>query len=129
MAEGKMVMNTSLLGAVIGSMFLCGCSASQIEPVLSRRPLVEPLPLSVGVYFSPEFRTYRHKCDAFLCSEYDLGSPSIALFETVLAGMIDNTVMLASMPPAELGQKVSGVIVPGIRTHYLSGRFLFSYGR
>jgi hypothetical protein len=91
-------MNKSMLRMVIVCVLLCGCSA-HIEPVLARRPLVEPLPLSVGVYFSPEFRVYRNKCETFLCKEYDLGPPSVALFETVLAGVFENTVVLDAMPP------------------------------
>jgi hypothetical protein len=112
-ARGEVVMNKSMVGMVIVCVLLCGCSA-HIEPVLARRPLVEPLPLSVGVYFSPDIRVYRNKCEAFLCKEYDLGPPSVALFETVLAGMFERTVVLATMPPPESAQQVIGIIVPAI---------------
>lgn len=106
-------MIKSLLRKTIFILVLAGCSG-QIEPVLTRRPLVEPLPLSVGVYFSPEFRAYRTKCDAWLCPEYDIGPPSVALFEMLLAGLFREVQIIEFEPPITADLKVDGILAPAI---------------
>lgn len=103
---------------LIVAVVLSGCS-SQIDPVLTRRPLVEPLPLTVGVYFTPEFRGHRSKCDAWLCPEYDLGPPSVALFELLLAGLFRDVVVLDAMPTTHSRLKVAGILVPAITEFHL----------
>ncbi len=64
---------------LLSFQLLNGCSA-HINPVLERRPLVQPLPLTVGVYFSPEFRAYQVKKICILFGscpfKYDLGPQS-----------------------------------------------------
>lgn len=115
LVESDVLMNRGLFGAVILSVLLFGCSASsRIDPIITRPPLVEPLPLVVGVYFSPEFRGYRSKCDGWLCPEYDVGPPSVALFELMLAGLFKDVVVLDSMPLTYANLKVDGILVPAI---------------
>ncbi|HTN73445.1 MAG TPA: hypothetical protein VMO00_20350 [Methylomirabilota bacterium] len=106
-------MDILVFPILIISLFLGGCSA-QIEPVLTRRPLVEPLPVSVGVYFSPEFRGYRSHCDAWLCPEYDVGPPNVALFELLFAGLFKDVVILDATPTVHSNLKVDGIFVPEI---------------
>jgi hypothetical protein len=107
------LMIRSLLQMIVVSLVATGCSG-QIEPVLTRRPLVEPLPLSVGVYFSPEFRAYRTKCDAWFCPEYDIGPPSVALFEMLLAGLFREVQIIEFEPPISVDLKIDGILAPAI---------------
>jgi hypothetical protein len=110
---------------LISSLLLNGCTA-QISPVLERRPLVQPLPLTVGVYFSPEFRTYQgKKTCTFTCVgpgsfDYDLGPHSVAMFELVLAGMFDSIVAIETLsPPSSPG--IAGIIAPKITDFNATG--------
>ncbi len=103
---------------LLSFLLLNGCSA-HINPVLERRPLVQPLPLTVGVYFSPEFRAYQVKKICILfgsCTfKYDLGPQSVAMFELILAGMFDSVVAIETLSPqsaSSLG--IAGIIEPKI---------------
>lgn len=103
---------------------LCGCTFHinhDIEPVLTRKPLVQSSPLTVAVYFSPELRAYRsEKCEsAFplgtVCHEYNLGPQSVALFESVLTALFDQVLVIDSMPIADATAKVvAGILSPAI---------------
>jgi hypothetical protein len=123
---------------LISSLLLIGCTA-HISPVLERRPLVQPLPLTVGVYFSPEFRAYRGKTNcadrdqlmalifppmALACSfKYDLGLQSVAMFELLLAGMFDSIVAIDTLsPPSASSPGIAGIIAP-IITDFNARRF------
>jgi hypothetical protein len=76
-----------LLAAVIS----VGCPFSTPEPVLVREPRPEPIPLRIGVYYSPEFRsfTYRHH---FSDTARILGEPSVKLIHQALAMLFDEIV-------------------------------------
>ena len=107
----------SSIGAIlIVSIFLGACTIHhEIKPVLERRPLVEPLPLTVGIYFSPEFRTYHASlCVPSLCNEYDLGPPSVTLFEILVAGLFEKVLVVDSTSPPDSNLKVAGIIAPTI---------------
>jgi hypothetical protein len=87
----------------------------EIKPVLERKPLVESLPLTVGIYFSPEFRTYhRSQCGLLFCNEYELGPPSVALFEILVAGLFDKVLAIETMPPTRSKLDVAGILAPTI---------------
>lgn len=96
--------------------FLSGCVSNiKVEPVLERPPLVESLPLTVGIYFSPEFRTYRgSQCGFLYCNEYDLGPQSVALFEIIAAGLFDKVRAIDSMPSTDSNLNVAGILAPTI---------------
>jgi hypothetical protein len=68
-----------LLAAAISA----GCAFSTPEPVLIREPRPNPIPLRIGVYYSPEFQsfTYRHH---FSDTAWILGEPSVKLIREAL---------------------------------------------
>jgi hypothetical protein len=111
-------MRMSIGAILIVSLFLGGCTYHinhEIEPVLQRRPLVESLPLTIGIYFSPEFRTYHGtQCGALFCNEYDLGPRSVALFEIIVAGLFDKVIVVEVLPPFDSCPEVSGILAPSI---------------
>jgi len=69
-----------LLAAAISA----GCVWSVPEPVLVREPRPVPVLLRIGVYYSPDFRsfTYRHH---FSDTAWILGKPSVQLLHEALA--------------------------------------------
>jgi len=126
--QSNVLMNRVLFGALVLSILLFGCSAaSRIDPIITRPPLVEPLPLVVGVYFSPEFRTYQSKCDrnkfGWYCpyTEYAVGAPSVALFDLLLTGLFKSVIAVDVMPPAQPIPNIHGIIVPTITQDHALG--------
>jgi len=98
-----------LLGVTTG-----GCVWSVPEPVLVREPRLEPIALSVAVYYSPEFRhfTYRHHVTD---TAWILGKPSMRLFNEALPLLF--TEVVESPQPGSTGSLrsgVAGVIEPTI---------------
>jgi hypothetical protein len=75
----RMLSLLLLLAAAISA----GCVWSVPEPVLVREPRPEPVPLRIGVYYSPEFRsfTYQHHPAA---TTWILGEPSVRLLHEAL---------------------------------------------
>jgi hypothetical protein len=111
-------MRISVGAILIVSLFLAGCTyhiSHDIEPVLQRRPLVESLPMTVGIYFSPEFRSYHGtQCGALFCNEYELGPRSVALFEIIAEGLFDKVAVVEFLSPSDSGLKVAGILAPSI---------------
>lgn len=71
--------------AVVGiaALFtLIGCSGTVTVTDQFPDPLVEPLPLRVGLFMSPEFRGYVHEDDD-VGVKFELGSKQSALYRTV----------------------------------------------
>lgn len=97
------------LGAVTG-----GCVWSVPEPVTIREPRPEPIPLRIGVYYSPQFRdfTYRHHATD---TAWILGKPSVRLLNESLA-LIFAEVVESGKPGVSSGlpDGIAGVIEPVI---------------
>jgi hypothetical protein len=99
-----------LLAAVISA----GCAFSTPEPVLIREPRPEPVPLRIGVYYSPEFRsfTYRHH---FSDTAWILGEPSVKLIREALALLFIEVVEVPRPSSGtDLRGDLAGVIEPRI---------------
>lgn len=99
-----------LLAAAISA----GCVWSVPEPVLVREPRPEPVPLRVGVYYSPEFRsfTYRHHLTD---TAWVLGKPSLRLLHNALT-LLFLEVVEVPRPGSEPGLRgdLAGIIEPRI---------------
>lgn len=82
----KVARTTLILAAGI---FLAACAAN-LGPVRISQdfptPLVVPLDYKVGIYYSPEFRKYRH-VDANDAIEFELGSKQTNLFSKVFSAL------------------------------------------
>ena len=114
----------SLLG--IALIVLAGCGSSgrsfdvEVEAVAEVAPLIEPLPATVGVYYSPAFRAYAGTRTARGLDSLDryhlaLGEPSTALFDWVMPAAFEKTVVVRAKPPLNGGEEeLDGVIEPRI---------------
>ncbi|MCZ6863107.1 MAG: hypothetical protein O7I42_23065, partial [Alphaproteobacteria bacterium] len=104
MSVRNWILATSLL------FLLGGCAGDRvipIKPALDRPPLVDSLPLTMGVYFGPELRGYAHREPApappYLEDTtfvFPLGPPSAAMFELVFTGVFAKTVPVERPPSA-----------------------------
>ena len=125
------------LGAGLAAMLLvAGCTETiTAKTVTLPTPLIEPLPVTVGVYYSPELRTNEptvrlpKRCPWCGSSMYKLsvGPAAAAMLERVFAAMFERTVVVASRPPLPAGgSDVAAVIEPAITFNV--GRDFISIG-
>ena len=98
----------------------CGTTYSdyEIDPgyVYLGDPLVEPLPLTVGVYYSPEFRSHEEHLERTGASSVDryhlrLGPSSVALFDRVLEARFTKVQHIDNMQTAPMnGEELDAII-------------------
>lgn len=113
-----------------------GCSRplheEKVAAFLPRAVLVDPLPVTIGVYYAPEFRTYASQFHPVAHSEDEslvpLGPASVMLFDRVLAGMFERVVQVESRPPlSPRAPDLSAVIEPQIHNFKAPGRVVIEY--
>ncbi len=96
---------------------LCSCSTSVTVEGSLPTPLVKRIPASVGVYFSPEFESFRHEEVIAQVGSFkvDFGQQNLNFFSNLLAAMF-NSVTLVDEPPVPPEQMagLDGVLVPEI---------------
>jgi hypothetical protein len=106
-------LRTVLLSA--GFLWLAGCGGARVEvPPVLPVPLVERLPLVIGVHLSEELLDYSHDEQLEGGSKWHihLGGAQPILFENLLTGMFRGVRPVAD--PQHPGPEVSGVIRPTI---------------
>lgn len=105
------------LGVSVVAALISGCShAIPLKASVDRPPNINKLPLMIGVYYSPEFRTYQHaRARGQVQFVAPQGQASAALFDQVLPMIFESVVPVPSRPPlAEASPKVAAVIEPKI---------------
>ena len=82
---------TALVGMAAAAA--AGCTATASIPADFPTPLVESLPIRVGVRYGEQFSHYQHREQIPSDREWviDLGSANVALFDSVLGSMFDET--------------------------------------
>lgn len=108
-----------LLLLVLATYTGFGCTSTGVVPIdanLPNRPLIETLPITLGVYYSPEFSTHESieevEGDSY---KFNLGSDSVALFDQVFGSMFEKVIPVENLPPLRTdGTKVNAVIEPRI---------------
>lgn len=104
-----------LAAAVLIGLGVAGCGTTysdyEIDPgtVYDGDPLVEPLPLAIGVYYGPGFRNHEADIKRSGPSRVDryhlrLGPASIALFDRVLEAQFADVRHVDRLPPLEVGE-------------------------
>ena len=98
-----------------------GWTDTQVVPIdanLPKNPLIEALPITIGVYHSPDFSTHQSIEEVLKDRDrykFNLGSGSVALFDQVFASMFERVIPVESRPPLRTdGPKVNAVIEPRI---------------
>lgn len=94
---------------------LTGCGGASVAvPTNFPIPLVEKLPLTMGVYLNPELLAYVHEEDLETSGDWsiDLGGAQHSMFENLLTGMFHGVEFVTDPQSASSG--VDGVLVPNI---------------
>lgn len=106
---------------------LAGCThAIPLKPTLEQPPAVRQVPIAVGVYYSPEFREYRH-VGSRMGDRWDfaVGPASVTLLDRALSMIFESVVPVAGRPPLAGGPgTLAGVIEPAIEEFDFSLPFL-----
>ncbi len=125
-----------LLVLVLSGLVLTGCSTSVTVEGTVPTPLVAKIPARVGVYFSPDFQSFRHEEVIEQRGTYrvDLSEQNLTFFRNLMDAMFETATEVGEPPlsperMAELG--LDGVIVPeivkyGFLTPAVSGLNFFS---
>lgn len=92
----------------------CASGAHVVPSVSIPTPLIEPFPMTVGIYYSPELKELVHK-ETKGRHPYvvELGNNQEQVFDTCLGGLFEETVTLESSDPKD--EIVDGVFIPEIR--------------
>lgn len=108
---------------LITTCLVAGCAHTVPIDATLPRPLVEPLPVAVGVYYGPEFRDYEH-VHTLVGFEFKflVGPQSVALFDQVFAHMFEKAVPVQDRPPLPAGEaELAAVIEPRIENFSTDG--------
>ena len=105
------VARGALLGAV---MVVAGCAARAPVGTDFPRPLVEPLPVRMGVQFPEELKTFQHEEEIPGDRKWivTLGPANEAMFTRLFEAMFEEMVMIDPPPaqdsPKDAGEKIGG---------------------
>lgn len=82
-------------------------------------PLVTPLPLHSGVYFSEEFKTYvfkEEKGEGFRAkhASIEIGAAQLKLFRRVFQGYFRDVTYLSALPDGDAYAHLDGIIAPEV---------------
>lgn len=94
-------------------LVLAGCSGARVAvPPVLPVPLVDQLPIAIGLHLSEDLLQYSHKEELETGGEWqiDLGTAQSTMFDNLLSGMFRQVKVVAD--PAAPGGEVSGVLVP-----------------
>ena len=108
----------------VTAVLLAGC-ANQVE-VQGQfpAPVLDKLPLKIGVYYDPEFRSHEFYDEADSREEVDwivrTGEAQVEMYNTLLPGMFEEVVMLNELPRRDrvdtvLDQDLDAVLVPHVQ--------------
>jgi hypothetical protein len=103
-----------LLGLLAG----CGPAQVKVEGQFPE-PLMEPLPLTVGVWYDEDFANHEFFDQAKSRNEsswvVNTGEAQVQMWDTLLAGMFTNVVHMKGRPgPGQMNQVVDGVLIPHV---------------
>lgn len=110
-----------LLGAA--AFLLAGCSNSVVVEGVFPEPVLDKLPYTIGVYYSPEFRNHEFFDEATAREETDwlvrTGEAQVRMYDALLPGMFEKVVALDAVPAPERAgaggeRAVDAVLVPHV---------------
>jgi hypothetical protein len=100
---------------LVGLLALVGCGGASVSvPPVLPVPLVERVPLVMGMHLSEELLAYEHREKLEQSGEWkiDLGGAQTNMFENLLTGMFEGVRPVAD--PSSPDGEVDGVLVPRI---------------
>lgn len=107
-------LRTLALPVVGTALSLAACSSSVVVQSEFPTPLIEPLPVRMGVLIDEELYNYIYAEAIPQQSTWtiDLGDANVALLEPLFASMFDETVMVSEVPLGPQHADLDGVVRP-----------------
>jgi hypothetical protein len=105
----------SVLAATLAALALAACSGAKVSvPPILPVPVVNKLPMVIGLHLSDDLRRYAHKekLETGGDWEIDLGSAQTVMFDNLLTGMFRQVKVVPN--PVAPGGEVAGVLVPNL---------------
>ncbi|WP_240725051.1 hypothetical protein [Mangrovimicrobium sediminis] len=106
--------------AALLALALCACGPTTVN-VQGRfpRPLMDPLPLKIGVWYPQEFRTHEFHDETTSREQsawiVETGPAQVEMWDTVLAGMFRDLVYMDGPPgPQQMNPVVNAVLIPHV---------------
>lgn len=107
-----------LVAAALLLAGLSGCSRSIHIKVDTEvpTPVLASIPVSMGVYYPPEFRDYVYKENTEDRPDWEIntGRSHVVMFQQILPSMFQSLTEVPGVPVSGAGQNVEAVIVPSI---------------
>jgi len=90
-------------GAVAQALVLAGCASAVVVESDFPTPVVESLPLAVGLFYEPELRDFIHAEALPRSSTWtiDLGDANLAMLEPLYHAMFASTREVDTLPPSD----------------------------
>jgi hypothetical protein len=101
--KARMDIRVSRLGLLAWPALLVGCASAVVVESEFPTPLVEPLPVTMGLIFDPELRDFIHAETIPQQSTWtiDLGDANMAMLEPLFQSMFDRTQDIDDLPLSE----------------------------
>jgi hypothetical protein len=116
------VLKTIASAALAALLTACGANEVVVKGEFPQ-PVLEKLPLTLGVYYDPEFRTHEFFDRSTTRGESDwivkTGDAQVQMYNTLLGGMFERVIYLNELPRGERvgtvgAEKVDAVLVPHV---------------
>jgi hypothetical protein len=116
-------MTTARLFTAFTALLLSACANKVIVQGEFPAPVMEKLPISLGVYYDPEFRNHEFFDEATTREETDwlvrTGEAQVKMYNTLLPGMFSKVTVLNELPRRERvaevrKQGIDAVLVPHV---------------
>jgi hypothetical protein len=116
--DGNAVMRFVGVAVLLALLMACGPSKVVVKGNFPE-PLMEPLPLNMGVWYEEEFAGHEFFDEAKSRKESSwivkTGEAQVQMWDTLLAGMFDSVVPMKGKPgPGQMNQNVDAVLIPHV---------------
>ncbi len=103
-----------ILQIIVSLVFITGCARSVTVLSDFPEPVVEPLPLAIGIRYPAELAEYVHVEDPMMDTEWTirLGEANMKMFRVLFASMFDEIVELEGTAAGEGAEGVDAIIEP-----------------
>lgn len=116
-------MNPAVIALVLAVTMLGGCAKSVVIDSDFPEPVIEALPLAIGVHYAEDFANYRYSEDLPNDADwsFDLGDANVRLFDRIFSALFDITsVVDGPGGPGPAYAELDAVIVPAIEAFEFS---------
>jgi hypothetical protein len=116
--DGNAVMRFVGVAVLLALLMACGPSKVVVKGNFPE-PLMEPLPLNMGVWYEEEFAGHEFFDEAKSRSESSwivkTGEAQVQLWDILWAGMFDSMILMKGKPgPGQMNQAVDAVLIPHV---------------